>query len=417
MQASNWRVRQSWLLGVLLLLGTGVYGGQPGLADVERLMREAEELWSQGRPEQALQKCGQALTRVRQIDERGREWQILDRMGRIYLEGDQFPQALEHFQLGLKVALDLGDRSAQAVQLAAIGETYNLLEQRRQAITTYESLLGLEEERQDVAGQWRAYYGLGFSHKANDAPSQAVPYIERALELARTLGDQSLELASLQEIEADYAGLGDYAQVARYSEEIVQLARVIGDRKLAAEKLATSGYAYEQVGSLQRATTQYQAALETYRDLGDTQGEWRALDDLGRVALNQGDTAGAVMRYQQALHLARQADFQEGQVMALEHTAAAYRSAKDYGKATQSYEEALKAAREAKLREYEWLVLSDLGSLLVEMGNTKGAVAHYQQALKVARQIGDKDAEKQLRDAMAQFAKPAESDPKPRRKR
>jgi tetratricopeptide (TPR) repeat protein len=103
--------------------------------------------------------------------------------------------------------------------------------------------------------------------------------------------------------------------------------------------------------------------------------------------------------------------------MALEHTAAAYRSTKDYGKATQAYEEALKAARETKLREYEWLVLSDLGALAVEMGNTKGAVAHYQQALKVVRQIGDKDAEKQLRDAMAQLGKPAESDPKPRRKR
>ena len=63
-------------------------------------------------------------------------------------------------------------------------------------------------------------------------------------------------------------------------------------------------------------------------------------------------------------------------------------------------------------------MLSDLGSLYGEMGNTKGAVAHYQQALTVVRQLGDKEAEKQLRDALARWDKPSGSkDSKPPRKR
>ena len=169
MWASKWSAGLIWLLGMLWLLSAGVYAGQSALLNVERLITEAEALWLQGQSEQALEKYGQALTQVREIGERGREWQILDRMGRIYLERDQFQPALEHFQHGLKVALDLGDRSAQAVQLAAIGETYNLLQQPQQAIATYESLLTLEEERRDRVGQWRAFYGLGFSQKANGA--------------------------------------------------------------------------------------------------------------------------------------------------------------------------------------------------------------------------------------------------------
>jgi tetratricopeptide (TPR) repeat protein len=211
--------------------------------------------------------------------------------------------------------------------------------------------------------------------------------------------------------------LGDYAEVARYSEEIVQRARAAGDRKLAADKLAASGYAYEQMGNFQRAAAQYEAALGTYRDLSDVQGEWHILDDLGRLAVKQGDARQAVTRYQDAFKVAQRAAFREGQVRALEHTAAAYRSAKDYGKATQSYQQALKLAKEAKLREYEWLVLSDLGRMNAEMGNTKEAVAHYQQALTVVRQLGDKDAEQQLRDAMAGVGKPPGRDAKPARKR
>jgi tetratricopeptide (TPR) repeat protein len=197
----------------------------------------------------------------------------------------------------------------------------------------------------------------------------------------------------------------------------VQLARAAGDRKLAADKLATAAYAYEQTGNFQRAAAQYEAALGTYRDVNDLQEEWQILDDLGRLAVRQGDTGEAVTRYQDAFKVAQRAGFREGQVRALEHMAAAYRSAKDYAKATQSYQEALKVAKEAKLREYEWLVLSGLGSMNAEMGNTKGATAHYQQALAVVRQLGDKDAEKQLRDAMAGFGKPPGSDSKPARKR
>jgi tetratricopeptide (TPR) repeat protein len=418
MRARKWSARLSCLLGTLWVLTVGVSIGQAAVSSVERLRTEAEELWLQGEAEQALKTYEQALTSARETGERNREWQLLDRLGRIYLERDQFDQALEHFQQGLKVALDLGDRPAQAVQLAAIGETYNLLQQPQQAIATYESLLSLEEERRDRVGQWRAFYGLGFSYKANGSPAQAVPYIQRALELARNLQDQSLESVTLQELEADYAGLGDYAQVARYSEEIVQLARAMGDRHLIADKLATSGYAYEQAENFPRAAVQYQAALGTYRDLQDAGGEWRVLDDLGRLAVKQGDTTEAVTRYQDAVKVAQRTGLQTGQVSTLEHTAAAYRGAKDYGKATEFYQQALKAAKEAKLREYEWLVLSDLAGMYGEMGNTKAAVTHYRQALTVARQLGDKDAEKQLQDAMARVEKPPGSkNSKPPRKR
>jgi tetratricopeptide (TPR) repeat protein len=182
--------------------------------------------------------------------------------------------------------------------------------------------------------------------------------------------------------------------------------------------LATSGYAYEQSENFQRAAAQYRAALDAYRDLHDGRGEWRVLDDLGRLAVKQGDTTEAIARYQEAFSVAQRAGLRAGQVSTLEHTAAAYRRAKDYGKATEYYQQALKAAKEAKLREYEWLVLSDLAGMYGEMGNAKGAVTHYRQALTVVRQLGDKDAEKKLQDAMTAFEKqPSSKDSKPPRKR
>ena len=187
-------------------------------------------------------------------------------MGRIYLEQDQFQPALEHFQQGLNVALDLGDGSAQAMQLAAIGETYNMLQQPLQAIAIYESLLALEEERQDRAGQWRALYGLGFSHKANGAPAQAVPYIQRALELARSLEDQSLESAALQELEADYAG---WPITPRWHDTVKRSCNWLGPWAIAGSwprNWPRRGMPMNRLGNFPRAAAQYQAALGTYRD-------------------------------------------------------------------------------------------------------------------------------------------------------
>jgi uncharacterized protein (DUF305 family) len=51
------------------------------------------------------------------------------------------------------------------------------------------------------------------------------------------------------------------------------------------------------------------------------------------------------------------------------------------------------------------------------MGDPKGALAHYQQALKIAQQVGDKEAEQQVRDAMQRVGKAAGPESKPARKR
>jgi tetratricopeptide (TPR) repeat protein len=95
----------------------------------------------------------------------------------------------------------------------------------------------------------------------------------------------------------------------------------------------------------------------------------------------------------------------------------AYRDAKDYEKALQSYQQALNVAKDGRLREYEWIVLSDIGAMYEDMGHLKQAAAQYQQALTVVRQLGNKEAEKQLRDSMARVGKQSGTAPKPGRKR
>jgi len=93
------------------------------------------------------------------------------------------------------------------------------------------------------------------------------------------------------------------------------------------------------------------------------------------------------------------------------------RGAKEYSKALPHYQEALKTARAGKLLEYEWLVLSDLAGMYAEMGDAKRALTHYQQALKLVQQLGDKEAEKQVRDAMQRLGKQPGAEGKPARKR
>ena len=146
------------------------------------------------------------------------------------------------------MALDLGDGSAQAIQLAAIAETYNMMQRPLQAIADLMShCLAWKRSARiaPVSGArsmvW-AFHKRPMGPQRRPCPTFNAPWSWPAASKIKALTWRPCR--NLRPI----TRAGRVCQVARYSEEIVQLARAMGDRGLVAEKLATSGYAYEQTG-------------------------------------------------------------------------------------------------------------------------------------------------------------------------
>ena len=99
---------------------------------------------------------------------------------------------------------------------------------------------------------------------------------------------------------------GDYMGAKVFHEKALTLARQLGNRLGEAAELANLGNVALAQGDYVGAKVYHEQALALHRQLGNRQGEATDLGNLGLLALDQGDFMGAKVYHEQALAFARQ---------------------------------------------------------------------------------------------------------------
>ena len=74
-----------------------------------------------------------------------------------------------------------------------------------------------------------------------------------------------------------YKNLGDARKAIEYHEKALAIAREIGDRRAEGAALGNLGIAYEDLGDARKAIEYYEQALAIAREIGDRRGEGAAL--------------------------------------------------------------------------------------------------------------------------------------------
>jgi tetratricopeptide (TPR) repeat protein len=252
---------------------------------------------------------------------------------------------------------------------------------------------------------------------------RAIESLERAVDIARELGDKEMEAAAL-----GHLGNARYAQgqveqaIERYRQALTvarEISRESGDRRTEGIHLGNLGVAYYAQGQAQAAIAYYQRALTIARKAGDLRTEGNLLGNLGLAysALTQTtqSTAAAhstaVDYYQQALAIVREVDDRRAEGTLLGHLGDAYRGmgqAPGAGgaalrranlyTAADTYHRALVIVREIGDRRSEGDLLGRLGNTYLSLGELgdgqyRAAIDHYQQAVAIARAVGDRLAE------------------------
>ena len=138
-------------------------------------------------------------------------------------------------------------------------------------------------------------------------PERAQAALERCLELARELGDDSWAARAL-----DMMGLlaffANDAKSRELFEESIALARAAGDEWCLTDSLGTIGSIYPLQGEPEKAQAAGSEALELARRAGDQQGLRMALFGLGLAAYRRGDLSPARAYADQGLAVARGLD-------------------------------------------------------------------------------------------------------------
>ncbi len=188
----------------------------------------------------------------------------------------------------------------------------------------------------------QALSNLGLVYAAmNDLP-RAVESFEKALAIAREIGDLGAEGATLGNLGLAYLELGEIGRAIGLLEQQLEIARKSGDRRSEASAIGNLARAYYANGEASRAIEFYQTHLSIAREIGDRLGEANALGALAALYVELGRAQEAIEMFEAQLAIAREIGDRRGEAAALFNLSLALDESKDRKQAIARAEESLK---------------------------------------------------------------------------
>ncbi|MBD2259748.1 tetratricopeptide repeat protein [Pseudanabaena sp. FACHB-2040] len=174
---------------------------------------------------------------------------------------------------------------------------------------------------------------LGYSQRALGQYRQALQFHERALESARSAGDQRCEIANLNHLSRTGVMQKDYDSAISYSQRALILARQAGDRVGEANALANLGYSEvfrtrEQspdVDQYESILTYLQQGLKLSEQVGDRPSQALCANSLGVAQVMLAQYPEAIASLETGLQISQAIGDMFSQAMNYAYMAEAYR--------------------------------------------------------------------------------------------
>jgi len=330
------------------------------------------------------------------------------------------PDAPEHYEAALQLAVSLGDLQKEAVTLRYLGQIDQLQGRMAPAEERCRRAMMLSREVGDARTESMASSQLSFLCRQRGDLSQAEEHIHHALTLAREHGDRSREgifassygavlgdmgrnseaVTLLEEARAvlteldnvtpltrtlsmlagRYALMDDMDRALQIYEEVEELLQHGGNRWLEAQLRANVARIKRRQGKLAEAEQSYSAALSLAQELGFRRHEGVILNNLGNLLLDLGKVAEARRCFTESLALQQAIGARRLEALPLSGLATAAELEGDLDEATAQYTAALRIGEEVDNRLYVGWLRSNMGWLAQRRGQLLVARGHYKAA-------------------------------------
>lgn len=198
-------------------------------------------------------------------------------------------------------------------------------------------------------------------------------------------------------------------------ERALELARRIGDQEREGILLSGMGIAYLELGRIDEAT-KYQEAAAAIARAGDHRLPLaRALTALGILAMNRGDYAAAVDHFVECERLAAEDQDPYGAMLAVFNTAYAHLWAENFGQAKILFEKALPMGEALGAADVTGGSINALALILQADGQLEPALARFRESAALAERnknlIGLAEARGNIAQTLVALGRPAEARP------
>src|SRR5574341_52049 len=291
--------------------------------------------------------------------------------------------AVEQFTRALESTQQLPKAAAPALALyRARGLAYATLGDFERARADHETALEIARSRGDRHSAWQALLDLSGLWAERDY-SQTGDYCQRALELARAIGDPSTLAHSLNRLGNWHLNSGQPLEAVRHHQEALDIFQGLNDRRGLAQTCDLLGMATMQSGDLVQSRAYYEQAVALFEALDDRQGLASSLTSLAFVGgTYQFDIA------ERAVKIAHEIGWRSGEAYALIMLGYGLGSRGDYDHALDSVRSGLAIAEEIEHREWTTAGHCYLGMLYLDLLALTEAQEQLERALALAHEIG-----------------------------
>jgi CHAT domain-containing protein/Tfp pilus assembly protein PilF len=306
---------------------------------------------------------------------------------------DGMRRAQNLYEEALRSYSSLGDRRSEAATRHNLGLSLAGLNQRPQAIESFNKALSIWRDLGDQKGEATTLNGIGQTYDSMGERGKAVEYLTRAVEVNRAVGNRRSEASALNNLATAYNGLGERRKALESYERSLALRKAGGDRRGEAVTLNNMGLVFQALGESIKALDYFNQSLLIRRDVRDTRGEAITLNNMGMVHESLGEYQRASDRYQESLPLRRKAGDKAGECRTLGNIGQLYYSMRDFQKALEFQRQSLALARAERDSALEATALNNIGLIYAAVGEIHKSIDYYDKSLAIKRARKDRLAE------------------------
>jgi CHAT domain-containing protein len=262
-------------------------------------------------------------------------------------------------------------------------------ESLKSAIKKYEDTLLLRRAAEDHAGEAVLLNKIGDAYDHLGEKQQALHCFLKALPLLHALGDGKGEARAAVRISDIYSDIGDMKKALVYLDIALQVNRATYDRVGEAAVLTALGNRYNRLGERERALGYYNKALGLWRAVADRSNEASTLDRMGKAYMFEDQPQKALLHFEQALTLHRTLGDRRNEAYALHNMSWAYHTLGDRPKALDYNTQALSLMQSVGDRRGEAAIFTNMGWVHELSGNPQKALDYYNRALAVMQATAD----------------------------
>jgi DNA-binding response OmpR family regulator/predicted ATPase/Tfp pilus assembly protein PilF len=209
--------------------------------------------------------------------------------------------------------------------------------------------------------------------------------LEEAAELAKQVGNRSLESRAINALGMTLARTVRMEEAVQRYEEALAIAKADSDGSLEADCHANIATLFMLQGNLEVAMAHLRAAMNYYEASGDLSATANLVDRMANLLSRQGDLDGAQSAYNEALMMSRKIANRSLEGITLGNLALLLNQRGLAPQARDHLERALAIHREIGNRPFEGVALGNLGDLLLEMGDLSSAERQLREAIAIMK--------------------------------